>query len=96
MLTTRPHLVPRLRKQELCLLSPQAPSWRVAGQLCFVFFYLFFSTNCERASTLHFSLSLPCPDQLCGSPSILRVEVKWPQCEVNQSSPSGVNVWHFT
>jgi hypothetical protein len=31
MLTTHPHLVPRLRMSRLYLLSPQAPPWRVAG-----------------------------------------------------------------
>jgi hypothetical protein len=34
-LTTHPHLVPRSRMSRSFLLSTQAPTWRVAGLLCF-------------------------------------------------------------
>jgi hypothetical protein len=32
MLTTQPHIGPRLKKEELYFLSPQAPPWRIEGQ----------------------------------------------------------------
>jgi hypothetical protein len=38
-LTTHPHLVPRSGMSRSYIPLPQAPSWRVAGLLCFAFVY---------------------------------------------------------
>jgi hypothetical protein len=38
-------------EQELYLLSPQAPSWRVAGQFYLFFFFFTMADNASRRST---------------------------------------------
>jgi hypothetical protein len=53
MLTTHPHLVPRLRMSRSCTSSPpQAPPWHVAEQLYFYFFMVRYINRVNNASLM--------------------------------------------